>query len=186
MPDPDWHAAVANALPAGAALTALPQAERTDAALRAAAVAFPGENLVLVRAGTALPPFWSERLVAALALPDALVAAPLDNVDPARAPLPPGALSVENAATIDPLCYAYSRREALRWPTFSTLLSAWNGPALRAVASERISGNSVPEDFAARAYLLDHLYVAAPAQELRGPALPAPEQDAAPPSALGE
>src|SRR6185312_7915387 len=66
-------------------------ADANAAALREAAARFPGADLVLLQAGAALPPHWFERLTRALELDDVLVAAPLDNVDPQRAPLPAGA-----------------------------------------------------------------------------------------------
>src|SRR6185312_15650304 len=87
----------------------------------------------------------------------------------------------------DALCFAYGRREALDWPAFSPLLSAWRGAALRDLDLAKIHNSTLPQMFAPkRAVLLDHLYVAAPGQALRGPPLPAPGADAVPPSAIGE
>ena len=100
-------------------------------ALQFATKRFAGDDLVLVRADTVLPPFWLQRLTRALQLPDVLVASPLDNVESARAVLPPGESSDAGAGAIDALTHRYGRREALQWPTFSTLLSAWHGAALR-------------------------------------------------------
>src|ERR1700684_321844 len=100
-------------------------------ALRIAAAGFPGESLILIRADATLPAFWRERLTRALALPDVLVASPLDNLDPSRSPLPPDASSDAPAADVDAACYGHGDRTPLQWPTFSPLLSAWNGAALK-------------------------------------------------------
>ena len=185
-PSADWLAAARHALPAGTPVEMLADADCTDA-LRAAAARFVGEDLILLRSGTALPDFWYERLVRAVELPDVLVASPLDNVDPARAPIPSGAHSDADPRRIDVLCFAYGRREAIDWPTFSPLLSVWRGVALRGLNLGKVHNSTLPQLFAPkRAVLLDHLYVADAAQTLRGPSPPAPGADAPPPSALGE
>jgi GT2 family glycosyltransferase/glycosyltransferase involved in cell wall biosynthesis len=186
-PAADWQAAITQALPSSACLKTFAGCADAPSTLRAAAAEFPGDDLIILRAGTALPEFWFERLVRALQLPDVLVAAPLDNADPARAPLPAGAQSNRDAADIDSLCFGYGRREAYAWPTFSPLLSAWSGRALRGLDLAKVHNCTLPELFAPlRALLLDHLYVADPLQPLRGPAPPAPGTDVPPPSALGE
>lgn len=164
-------------------------ADVTDAvgALAAAATAFPGEDLILLRAGTALPPHWSDRLLAALALPGVIVASPLDNHDVERSPLPPGMTSTADPQCIDALCYAAGGRAALDWPTFSPLLSAWCGEALRACDVHAVRDLHLPAQFAPwRGVLLPHLYVADPAKPLGGSRPPAPGADPTPPSALGE
>jgi len=186
-PDADWQTTVGRELPPGASLAPFPHAAGAAVALRAAAAAFPGDDLILLRAGTTLPPCWYERLVRALQLPQMLVAAPLDNTDPACAPLPSGASSNASARTIDALCYAYGSRDALAWPTFSPLLSIWSGNALRGLDLDAIGDCRIAERFAPlRSLRLDHLYVADPALALRGPQPAAPGDDAAPLSALGE
>ena len=86
-PSADWLAAARHALPAGTPVQTLAEGGDCTDALRTAAALFVGEDLILLRSGTALPDFWYERLVRALELQDVLVASPLDNVDPARAPL---------------------------------------------------------------------------------------------------
>ena len=150
-----------------------------------AAHRFAGDDLILVRSDAALPPFWLARLRRALELPDVLVASPLDNVEPARAALPPGESSDSEA--IDALIHRYGRREALQWPTFSTLLSAWRGAALQTVAIAQIHTSTIPASFAPlRAMLVGDLYVADPARPLRGPKLPNPGDGPLQLSVLGE
>ena len=189
--DAGWLSALKRDLPAPVQLAAPDSAGDAHAALRSAADKFPGDNLILLRAGTALPAHWLERLLRALALPNILVAAPLDNALPERAPLPPGMASDVPPAQVDAACYARGRFDAIDWPTFSPLLSAWRGDALRGlreagVGLDKIHNYTFPALFAPwRCVLLDHLYVADPTRPLRGPAPPAPGADPMPPSALG-
>jgi len=178
---------VTRGLPPGASVESFAVCADAASAVRAAAAKFPGVDLIILRAGTALPDFWCERLTRALQLPDVLVASPLDNADPARAPLPAGARSTVDPGVLDRLCFRYGRREAYAWPTFSPLLSAWSGTALPGLDLAKIHNWTLPELFAPlRAVLLDHLYVAEPTRALHGPAEPVPGADAPPPSALGE
>jgi GT2 family glycosyltransferase len=157
------------------------------ATLRSAAKAFPGDNLILLQAGSTLPAWWYERLVRALDVNEVLVASPLDNVDSARSPLPEGAQSDANAAVIDSLCFAYGRHQLFDWPTFSPLLSIWCGNALRAVDLEKIHNCTLPAQFASfRGVLLDHLYVANPKHALHGPKPIVAGANPRPQSALGE
>ncbi|MBS0570055.1 MAG: glycosyltransferase [Proteobacteria bacterium] len=183
---PEWLPALASALPADARTADFGTLDAC-AALRAAAKQFPGENLILIRAGTALPPFWFERLAPALSLPEVLVASALDNVDPANAPLPAGIRSTADPARIDALCWAHGRHDAIDWPAFSPLLSLWNGAALRTIDPEALRTPAVPASAAPwRGVVLDDLYVADPTRDLSGPHSPAAGDDAPPPSALGE
>jgi GT2 family glycosyltransferase/glycosyltransferase involved in cell wall biosynthesis len=185
-PAPEWQRALAAALPAHAQAQAFAETD-VAAALRAAARRFPGEDLVLLRSGTALPPFWRERLLPALELPDVLVASALDNADPAAAPLPAGMRSDADPQRIDALCWAHGRHDAIDWPGFSPLLSAWNGAALADVDIDKIHSYTLPPSTAPlRGVLLDHLYVADPTLDLRGPNPPIPGEDVPPPSPLGE
>lgn len=162
-------------------------ARATNDALRLAAKTFPGESLILVRAGTALPPFWRERLTRALELPDIAVASPLDNLDPQRSPLPPDASSAATASDVDAACYRHGDRAPLQWPNFSPLLSAWNGDALKSIDFASLCGNALPPTLSPwRAMLVGDLYVADPARPLRGPRAPKPGEDEALPSPLGE
>jgi GT2 family glycosyltransferase len=202
-----WIAQLAERLPNGnaeaaivlfganARIDAVPQATRradiaTDdahAVLRAAAHSFPGEHLILLRANTALPPFWLPRSMAALTVADVLVASPLDNVDAARSPLRDGFHTACAAETIDQLCHAYGRHLLIDWPTFSPLLSAWHGDRLRAVDLQQLQNYTLPQNLSPlRAVVLDHFYVADAARILRGPAPVRPGADPVPPSALGE
>ena len=144
------------------------------AALRAAAAAYPGDDLVLLRGGTSLPPFWCERLLRALREDDVFVVSPLDNADSARAPLPEASSSDAPCAVVDALCHGYGRHQLIDWSTVSPLLSAWNGARLRLPSATR------------RGVLLDHLYVADPQRALRGPPAQIPGTDPLPPSPLGE
>ena len=156
-------------------------------ALRIAAAGFPGESLILIRADAALPAFWRERLTRALALPDVLVASPLDNLDPSRSPLPPDASTDAHAADVDAACYGHGDRTPLQWPTFSPLLSAWNGAALKSFDLASLNGYALPPTLSPwRAMLVSDLYVADPTKALRGPRAPKPGDDDVPPSPLGE
>ena len=185
-PAPEWQRALAAALPehAQAQIFAEPDAA---AALRAAARRFPGEDLVVLRSGVALPRFWLERLLPALELADVLVASPLDNADPATAPLPAGMHSEADPQRIDALCWAHGRHDVIDWPRFSPLLSAWNGTALRKLDAEHVRNQIVPPAFApARAVRLDCLYVADPVHPLCGPPQLKPNGNPPPPSPFGE
>jgi GT2 family glycosyltransferase/glycosyltransferase involved in cell wall biosynthesis len=185
-PAAEWLSSVVASVPANIHAQTF-TASSAAAALRAAAAAFPGDNLVLLRAGTLLPPWWYARLIRTLTLPDILVASPLDNVDTTRSPLPPGVQSDAEPRAIDALCYACGEHVAIDWPSFSALLSAWNGTALQGLDLENIRDCTLPAQFAPqRGTLLDHLYVADPAQALRGPPLPRPGADPLPVSALGQ
>ena len=146
-PAPEWQRALVAALPAHAQTQTFAETDAASA-LRAAARQFPGEDLVLLRSGVALPPFWLERLLPALELTDVLVASPLDNADPATAPLPAGTRSDADPQRIDALCWAHGRHDAIDWPRFSPLLSAWNGTALRKVNAEHVRNEIVPPAFA--------------------------------------
>ena len=158
------------------------------AVLHAAAKAFPGDDLILLRAGIALPAHWYARLAAALQLDNVLVASPLDNFDPVRAPLPAGASSDATPHEVDTACWLCGRRQAFDWPAFSPLLSAWSGTRLRDVQPAQIHNYTLPQTLAPlHAVLLDHLYVAdTTSAMLHGPTITAPGADAEPASPLGE
>jgi GT2 family glycosyltransferase/glycosyltransferase involved in cell wall biosynthesis len=155
--------------------------------LRHAVGTYPGDDLILLRTGTVVPPFWCERLLRATSEADVLVASPLDNVDASRSPLPEGVRSDATPQTIDALCYAHGRHQLIDWPTICPLLSAWSGSRLNAVPVDRLRSEELPALFSPlRGVLLDHLYVAQPGRGLRGPHPPLPGADAVPPSPLGE
>jgi GT2 family glycosyltransferase/glycosyltransferase involved in cell wall biosynthesis len=157
------------------------------AALHNAAQTYPGDDLILLRANTTLPPYWLARLTAALAMDDVLVASPLDNVGIARAPLATGFSSDADASTIDALCHAHGHGLVIDAPSFSPLLSAWSGVRLQRIGAGKIHNSTLPQTLAPlRGVVLDHLYVADPTRRLRGPAPVPPGGDALPPSALGE
>jgi len=157
------------------------------AVLRAAASAWPGEDLVLLRANAVLPPHWFVRITRAISIDDVLVASPLDNVDPGRSPLTTGLHSAADAAAIDAFCHAYGRGRAIATSGWSPLLSAWSGARLRQAGAEKVQSYTLPQTLAPlRGVVLDHLYVADPARALRGPAPLPPGGDAEPPSPLGE
>lgn len=163
------------------------EADDFASALRAAVERSAGEDLVLLRAGTTLPPFWLERLLRALAEADVLVASPLDNVAAERSPLPADERSTASAQAIDALCCGHGRRQLIDCSGISPLLSAWSGARLRGMAPDALAQGSVPAQLAPlRGVLLDCLYVEDPARELRGPPAPKPGSDAPPPSPLGE
>ncbi|MGH8121229.1 MAG: hypothetical protein ACREPT_00475 [Rudaea sp.] len=165
----------------------IPQAADMHAVLRAAAALFPGDDLILLRSGTALPPWWFVRLRRALGVADVLVATPMDNLDAARAPLPPGVRSAASVEGLDALCHAHGRGALVDWGGFSPLLSAWSGARLRDADLQQIQNYTLPQTLGAlRGVLLDHLYVADPARALAGPEPPAAGADSVPPSPLGE
>ena len=185
-PVAEWLSTIAIGIPADTRVELLP-VPSAPAALRAAAAAFPGADLILLRTGTVLPPFWFARITRALDVADVLVASPLDNMDPTRSPLPEARHSDADPRAIDALCYAWGQRAALDWPGFSPLLSAWNGAALRDLDLGKIQDCDLPAQYAPwRSVLLDHLYVADPTHMLRGPQPPKPGADPLPPSALGQ
>lgn len=157
------------------------------AVLRAATKAYPGDDLILVRANTALPPYWYSRLARALAADDVLVASPLDNDDVLRSPLVTGMRSRADAATVDALCYAYGSGRTIDTSSFSPLLSAWDGACLQRIDADKVKNYTLPQTLSPlRGVLLDHLYVADPARDLRGPAPVPPGSDEVPSSPLGD
>ena len=156
-------------------------------ALRVAAAKFPGESLILVRAGTALPPFWRERLTRALALAD--VPSPRRSTISIRCVRRCRRMqrAMPQPSDVDAACYRHGDRTPLQWPTISPLLSAWNGAALKAIDLASLSGDALPPTLSPwRAMLVGDLYVADPAKPLRGPRAPKPGEDDVPPSPLGE
>lgn len=137
----------------------------------------PGTHVVLLKAGTDLPPHWCARLVAALAQPDVLAAGPLDNTAASRHPL--AAPTTAGVERIDALCYAYGRRTLIAAADVSPLLSAWHGEQLRESDIATIAQGDTFGAFAPRrCVLLDHLYVAAQSSRVK--------HGDAPDAALGE
>ncbi len=140
-----------------------PTLDGSDAAavLAAAAGAFRGEDLVLVRAGTSLPPFAIDRLLHALATADVLAALPLD--DAARRPLPEG-ITLPDTEWLDALCFAFSDRRLVDDPSFPPArfpaLSAWHGERLARIDASRPLDRDALDANGLRVVLLDHVYVA--------------------------
>jgi GT2 family glycosyltransferase/glycosyltransferase involved in cell wall biosynthesis len=195
--EPGWLETLRAGLPARANVEAMALAEGGDdlpdedrrafnTVLRDAARRFPGDDLILLRTNTTLPPLWCERLLRALAEADVLAASPLDNVDPARAPLPEGMVGDASPTIVDALCWRHSRHQLLDCSDASPLLSAWSGKRLAGIDPERLDRTVAPDLAPMRCVLLDHLYVADPRHALRGPAPTAPGSDPTPPSPLGE
>ncbi len=184
----DWPAQTAERMQPDVGAETFVDAKTPGDVLRQASRRYPGEHLVLVRADVRLPPLCIERLLNALELEDVLVVSPLDNVDPRRSPLAVDGASTADATTIDALCHLYGRPHGLDWDSFSPLLSAWNGAALNTLDLDKIEDTRLPAIFGSwRALLLEQLYVADPARDLRGPPAPAGDiRDAPPPSPLGE
>ena len=140
--------------------------------LAAAATQWPGRRVILLRSDAQLPPYWIERLLAALDEPGVIAASPLDDVSADWHPCP-GATAA--AVRIDALCHAYGRGLLLDSDDVSPLLSAWAAPT----ATDRDHRRRCGADSSGRRVRLDRLYVAA----ARPPRLAA---DALAQSRLGE
>ncbi|ANB19017.1 Glycosyltransferase [Dokdonella koreensis DS-123] len=150
----------------------------------ALAAAFPGESLVLVRTDAELPDRVIDRLLRALACEDVLAAVPLDNVVPARSPLPAGTESVAPAARIDAVCYAYSARGAFDGPVAAAPVSAWRGAALARLDLSQPGWIDAAPAAGLRCVVLDHAYVAAAGTPLTGAPADTDPRDPLPPSPL--
>lgn len=152
--------------------------------LRAAASAFPGEHLILLRADLELPEFAVERLLRALEHADVLGALPLDErqLDPDRR----GVLRLAqthgaDAQRLDALCYICSDRridDAAEFPPALPPLSAWHGERLARLDPDRLGQRDALDEHAMRVVRLDHLYVetgaGAPAADCDAAATPSP------------
>jgi len=124
--------------------------------LAAARARWPGHHLILLRSDAQLPPYWIERLLAALRT-DVLAASPLDDSTDWH-PCPGAVATVER---IDALCHAYGRGIAIDSGEVSPLLSAWQADALSALdeaALHDIAAGTLPPR--GRLLRLDHLFVA--------------------------
>lgn len=152
----------------------------------AAAQAFPGAQLIVVRADAALPPFACERLLRALAEDDVLGALPLDAQQ--RIPLPHGVDATRSVERVDALCFAYSERrlaEDAGFPAAIGAVSAWHGTRLAQLGAERLRDGDAIAAQGLRVVLLDHLYIGLRrAAETARPA-PSDARDPQPPSVLG-
>jgi len=126
LPD-DLALGAVSAAPLPATATPLAVAETSTAGLLAAAAAqWPGRSVFLLRSDAQLPPYWAERLLAALSEPGVVAASPLDDTGAIWHPCP-GATAT--AAHIDALCHAYGRGLLLDSGGVSPLLSVWIAPA---------------------------------------------------------
>lgn len=138
-------------------------------ALRAAATAHPGRELLLLHAATGLPPAALERFHAASAASNADIVFPLSNV--LLDPLPPGSdLSLDDA---DACLYMSAEHEAIPYPDWLPAFALWRLPALTRLQQARTDGE-LP--FGLQAAAVDCLRVHSP--------LPAPRPQAPEPTAL--
>lgn len=178
----EWWLQLLRGLPAGlgiAAHGALPGVENvetftaaaghTAALLQAGRQRWPGQNLILLRGGSRLPPHWSERLLATLALDAVLVASPLDDAGPWN-PLPDSSEAAD-PVRIDALCHAYGRRLGLASGEVSPLASAWHGERLAALTPQQLAlTTDEPAALPGRCLRLDHLYIASAVTPRQRPA----------------
>ena len=134
----------------------------------------PGRDLLLVRSDAVLPKLALPRLLRALEYDDVLGAGTLDNLEPARSPLPAGLHSDVEAQRIDALCYALSRRQLIDVDVLSPLASTWHGRRLRDGGADL------------RTVMLDHCYVAENGRALEGADESTDPRDPLPPSPLSE
>ncbi len=126
------------------------------ALLAAARARWPGHHLILLSSDAQLPPYWVERLLAAMQN-GVLAASPLDDSTGWH----PCVGAVETVERIDALCHAYGRSIAIDSGEVSPLLSAWQADALAALddsALHGIAAGTLPAP--GRLLRLDHLFVA--------------------------
>jgi len=112
-----------------------------------AAAAFPGDHLLLLRAGTALPELWYARLIQALDLPAVLVVyhwtISIQLTRRCRRKHTATPIHVRSSTVL-----RWGERAALDWPSFSPLLSLWNGTALQGLDLGKIHKYTLPAQFA--------------------------------------
>lgn len=152
----------------------------------AAAQAFPGAHLLVVRADAVLPPFACERLLRALDQADVLGALPLD--EQTRNPLPPDLAATPVPERLDALCFACSERRLIEDAGFPDAIggvSAWHGPRLAQLGADRLRDADAVAARGLRVVLLDHLYVALRHADEAARAAPPHARDPQPPCLLG-
>ena len=132
----------------------------------------PDCHLLIVRSDAEIPAIALPRLLRALGEANVLAAGPLDNLDPARSPLPAGIHTDAVVQRIDALCYANSRHRLIDVRNVSPLASAWHYQRLRERNTEW------------RTVMLDHCYVGATGHVLAGAEESDDPRDPLPPSAL--
>jgi GT2 family glycosyltransferase/glycosyltransferase involved in cell wall biosynthesis len=137
-----------------------PVAANTFDVVIAAANAFPGEHLIVVRADLALPTLACERVLRALEAPAVLGAIALD--DDRRSPWPRDRMRELDGDRLDALCFAYSDRSIHDDPIFPdapAALSAWHGERLASLGADRLRDRDAIEAKGLRVVLLDHVYI---------------------------
>ena len=149
-----------------------PDIDGSDPATLAATLgsAYPDDDLAIVRSDSSLPAHALARLRYALHGSDALAVGALDNVEPCRSPLPEGVSSDADSDRVDALVLAYGEHRLVDSADVSALLSVWYSETVRGTRRRLAS--------------VDHVYVAADAQPLRGPNAAPDLRDPAPPSPL--
>ncbi len=143
------------------------------AALREAAAACRGHDVLLLDAAAILPPFALERLLAAAAASDGDVVSPLGNAEPSLSPLREGSgeqtfepLSADRGAAL------YGTRRCVASTHWLPSMSLWRRRALDALLTRREwAGGQLPDAIAGA--VCDHLSIARPPLQMRGPAAPA-------------
>ena len=136
-----------------------PAAATTFDVVIAAATAFPGEHLIVVRADLALPILACERVLRVLEAPAVLGAIALD--DDRRSPWPLDRARAVDGDRVDALCFAYSDRSIHDDPLFPDVppaLSAWHGERLARLGVDRLRERDAVEAKGLRVVLLDHVY----------------------------
>jgi GT2 family glycosyltransferase/glycosyltransferase involved in cell wall biosynthesis len=143
------------------------------AALREAARAEPGCDLLLLHAAAVLPPFALERLLRCAAAAAADVVSPLGNGSPALSPLAEGdALADFDPEAVDRGVALFAPRRIAASADWLPDLSLWRRRALDIVlAREDWRGGTLPDAIAGA--ICDHLFVARAPFVLHGPASPA-------------
>ena len=131
---------------------------------------YPHDDHAFVRSDSSLPAHALARLRHALHGSDALAVGGLDNLASSRSPLPVGASSDAEPDRIDALVLAYGEHRLVDSADVSALLSLWISGTERG-ARRRLAS-------------VDHVYVAANGQPLRGPKPGSDPRDPAPPSPL--
>ncbi|MFZ2235530.1 MAG: hypothetical protein WAV67_04035, partial [Dokdonella sp.] len=149
-----------------------PDIDGSDPASLSAALSsrYPNDDLAIVRSDSSLPPHSLVRLSHALHGSDARAVGALDNLEPTRSPLPGGESSDADPDRIDALVLAYGEHRLIDSGDVSALLSLW--------IAETGCGKR------RRLASVNHVYVAAHGQTLRGPKPASDPRDPLPPSPL--
>ncbi|MEO7916744.1 MAG: glycosyltransferase, partial [Dokdonella sp.] len=150
----------------------VPELTARDPSVLADALAnqYPDDDLVIVRSDAVIPAFALARLRHALEQSDARAIGVLDHLDPSRSPLPTDEHSDAEPTHIDGLVLAYGEHRLIDSADVSELMSVW-------IAASR---QRKRRGFAT----VDHVYVGAFGEWLRGPEASPDPRDPAPPSPL--